>query len=76
MKRKDNMPQLVYLGLLGINSKSTAYFYTILCIAIAALGLIIGFFNPWFFFGVPVIGAAYWYYYCIQWVDKNSSWDK
>jgi uncharacterized membrane protein YphA (DoxX/SURF4 family) len=75
MKRKDNMPEFVYLGLVGINSKKVAYFYTILCIVIAALCLIIGFFNPWFFFGVAMLGAAHWYYYCIKWVDKNSSWD-
>lgn len=75
MKRKDNMPELVYLGLLGINSKAVAYFYTIFCILLSLLGLIIGFFNPWFFFCVPMLGAAYWYYYCIKWVDKNSSWD-
>lgn len=76
MNKKEGMPELVYIGLLGINSKKAAYAYAVLCIVIALGCLIYGFIEPLYFFGVPMVGAAYWYYYCIKWVDANSTWDQ
>lgn len=76
MKKKDGMPDVVYLGLLGINSKSVAYGYLLLSLVLALGCLIYGFVKPIFFWGVPMVGAAYWYYYSIKWIDANSTWDK
>lgn len=76
MRKKDGMPDVVYLGLLGINSKNVAYGYLVLSLVLALGCLIYGFVKPIFFWGVPMVSAAYWYYYCIKWVDAHSNWDK
>lgn len=76
MKKKDNMPIIVYLGLCGISSKSTAYLYATLCIIIGIVSIFMGIKNPQYFYGTLLFIAAYWYFYCIKWIDKNSNWDK
>ncbi len=77
MKKKDNMPGFVYIGLLGINSRTMAYFFVILSLVLAAGCLVYAFTNPdpVYYTGLFFIPAAYWYYYCIKWVDQNSSWE-
>jgi hypothetical protein len=75
MKKKDGMPELVYWGLWGINSKLTAYLYFIICLILGLASLFYGFKEPIFFSGVFLLVAAFWYYYSIRWVDNHSSWN-
>lgn len=42
MKRRDDMPILVYLGLFGINSRTLALFFVWLCILLAAAAAMFG----------------------------------
>lgn len=75
MNNKEGMPFMVYLGLLGINSRAIAQLFLIACVSVALGCLVYGFVEPIYFFGVPMLGAAYWYHYCIKWMDDNSAWD-
>lgn len=75
MKKIEGMPSLVYIGLLGINSKPVAYFYVVLSLLLAVGTVIYGFWNPVYFSGAALVLAAYWYYYAIRWMDKNAAWD-
>lgn len=71
MQRKDDMPDIVYLGLMGINSKMTAYIYLVVCVIAAIGSFVLGY--P--LLGVLLVVAALWYVYSIRWVESNSSWD-
>jgi len=42
MKRKQDMPILVYIGLVGINSRSLALFFVWLCLLLAAAATMFG----------------------------------
>lgn len=76
MQRKENMPDLVYLGLLGINSKASAYVYLGISVAVGLASIYFGLNRSIYFVGVLMFLASLWYFYCINWVDKNSHWDK
>ena len=75
MKRKDGMPEFVYLSLLGINSRAAALCYAIGSILIALGCGIYGFREPVYFYGLSMFGAAASYLYAIWWVDKHADWD-
>ena len=74
MKRQENMPDLVYWGLWGINSRIVALTFQWFSVLLAVGSAIIGFFVPIAFIGVIFLAAAAWYQYAIKWVDTNSSW--
>jgi hypothetical protein len=74
MKKVKNMPLLVSVGLFGINSKSTAYVYLFISLVLVIISVIMGMRNPIYFVGIGFLISAAWYFYCIKWVDKNSSW--
>ncbi len=76
MKKKDNMPNFVYLGLWGINSRRTAWGFVWFSVALAVVSLIYGFVHPEAFVWVMFLGAAWWYLCSIKWVDNNSTWKK
>ena len=69
------MPELVYIGLLGINSKNAAFVYLGISFLLALASVFAGFKNPVYFWGVGFFLSSFWYSYCINWVDKYSSWD-
>ena len=71
---RNQWPFLVQLGLLGLPTRTSAWVFIWLSIAIAAGCLIYGFFNPIWFLGVGMVFAALWYYLAIRWVDQNSRW--
>ncbi len=75
MQRKKGMPELVYWGLWGINSRGVALVFCWLCVVAGIVGTIYGFIDPRAFAGIGLFLAAGWYYYAIKWVDANSSWD-
>lgn len=78
MKRKDNMPLLVFWGLYGIRSRASArgfmWLGVFLTFALVTHGVITGKgYQP----SVLLFSlAAAWYWYAINWVDKNASWDR
>ncbi|MEP6900152.1 MAG: hypothetical protein ABJA66_00295 [Actinomycetota bacterium] len=75
MHRKENMPDLVYIGLLGINSKATAYVYLAIAAFVGLSSIYMGFSKPTYLWSVLMFLASLWYYYCMNWVDNNSNWD-
>jgi hypothetical protein len=75
MQKKDNMPDIVYLGLLGINSKATAYVYLAITVFIGLASIYFGLSKPVYFLGIFMFVASFWYYYCINWVEKHSNWN-
>lgn len=77
MKKKDNMPSLVYWGLYGINSRGVARGFLWLCVLLAVASVVLGvYLKEGHEIGVFFLAAAAWYWYAIKWVDKNSSWGK
>lgn len=74
MKRQENMPELVYWGLWGINSRATALAYLWFCVIAAIGSMFYGFFNAWAFLGMFMLVAAAWYRHAINWADQNSAW--
>lgn len=76
MKNTKGFPLFVKIGLIGIYSKKVALIYFWICIALAIICGILGFFNKKYLFGIAFILSAIWYYASIKWVDKNSEWEK
>ena len=74
-EKKKYMPELVYIGLLGINSKSTAYVYLAISLILGLVSIYLGFSQPKYFLGAFMFLATGWYFYAINWVDKNSGWE-
>lgn len=74
--RNNARPLYVSLGLLGISSRKAAAGYMWLCIATALLGAVLGFYRPVFFFAVPLLISAVWYWAAIRWTDRNGSWQR
>lgn len=75
MQRKNNMPDIVYWGLLGINSKSAAYLYLSVSVLLGLAAIYFGLENPRYFWGCLMFLASLWYFYTINWVEKYSSWN-
>ncbi len=84
MQRKENMPLMVYVGLLGINSRLLAWGFVWLCLTLAMVSLGCGFVINLGLAGAIVsavfamtfVGCAAWYWYAIKWVDRYSAWEK
>jgi hypothetical protein len=75
MNKTEEMPLLVYLGLLGISSRSTALGFFWLCVALTVASAACSFVEHRWLGGVIAFGlAAAWYLYAVRWVDKHSSW--
>ncbi|BBM82113.1 hypothetical protein [Candidatus Uabimicrobium amorphum] len=75
MKRKDNMPTMVYIALLGIRSRKQAWGFVWLAILISIVCFAYSFINKDALFFTIVIFAAYWYFTAIKWMDQHSSWE-
>lgn len=76
MKSTKGFPLYVTIGLLMIYSKKTALIYFWLCMFLSTISAVLGFFNTIYFWGLGFLLSALWYWLCIKWVDKNSSWEK
>lgn len=74
MKRKDNMPSLVYWGLYGMNSRALALGFMWLSVLLAVVSVVMGQVLDFGYQGALFLVAAAWYRYAINWVDKHSSW--
>ncbi len=74
MKRKENMPELVYLGLRGVNSRAVAVGLLWFCIIAGIVSAIYVFADPRAYYGLVMLPAAAWYWYAIKWADRNSAW--
>ena len=74
MKKEKGMPDLVYWGLWGINSKRTAYVFVAISLLLGIGSVAYGFKDPRAFIGAIFFIATIWYIYSIRWVDKNSTW--
>jgi hypothetical protein len=72
MKNINNAPILVKSALWGVNSRSVAIVYLVLCVVLAvATAIFFGYFLATFF-----SIAALWYAVGIRWVDKNATWNQ
>lgn len=76
MERRDDMPELVYLGLWGIETRRAALAFMWGCIAVGVGSAIVMLRLPQAHVGVFLLLAAPWYWYAIRWVDKNSTWSQ
>lgn len=87
MERKENMPMWVFFGLSSINSRKGAMWLVWSCFVCSILfmpwvSLIPGInFIPesvkldnWDW-AVPTFLITLWYWLCVRWVDKHSSWE-
>jgi len=74
MQRKK-MPEMVYWGLWGINSRLVAMAFLLGCVILGISSLIAGFVDPKMFLGTGFFLAAAWYWYAIRWADSNSAWN-
>ena len=74
MKRKENMPALVYLGLWGINSRRTAMAFLWVCVVVGVVGIIGAFIYPKLLLLTVSFLSAAWFWYAIRWADKNAAW--
>jgi len=83
MQRKEKMPMMVYMGLLGINSRRMAWSFVWLCVVLAGVSLACGYLMKLGlagaivagFFAVAFVACAGWYWYAIKWVDTHSGWE-
>ena len=76
MNKTKEMPLLVYVGLWGISSRSTAFVFFWACVVLIVISGAYGFVDHRWFGGVVGFGlAGGWYLYAIRWIDKHSSWN-
>ncbi len=73
MKRTQNMPSWVYLGLWGIQSRRAAlgYFIASLIVAIAIAVLSVLMQDYWL---ASIVLVPFWYWAAIKWGDNNALW--
>lgn len=71
---RSDWPFMVRIGLWGLPSRSSAWFFVWLSLAMAAASVAYGFVNPIGFTGVILVFAALWYYLAIRWVDRHNRW--
>lgn len=76
MKNIHSFPMLVKLGLVRIKSRKIALVFFWLCILLGFISFFAGFINSKYFWGLIFLLAAWWYWFCIKWVDKNSKWEE
>jgi hypothetical protein len=80
VKNTNGFPLYVKLGLFGVHGRKAALLQFWLGIAISIILLRYIFDNDSFIwtmvFCAFVLLTAKWYWSCIQWVDKNSKWEK
>jgi len=80
MKTTDDLPGYVKLGLLGIHTKRGALMQFWTCIGIGIVLLSLSLYKNsllWtLVFCASLLLTAKWYWSCIQWVEKNSRWEK
>lgn len=74
MKRRENMPALVYWALWGVQSRQGALGYLVasIVLCLAGMGLL------WYTGDLElllILIAPFWYGYAIRWVDRNGGWD-
>lgn len=74
MKNLQNVPFYVKIGLLGIETRKTAFAYFWFSIFLAIICFVAGFFDKRYFAGVLLLLAALWYWICIKSVDKIMKW--
>jgi len=67
-------PFWVKTGLLGIGTRKLALGFEIFCALFGFLSLVLGFYNMYFFAGILLFAAAYWYAICTRWVDNAGLW--
>ncbi|WP_179293932.1 hypothetical protein [Candidatus Methanoperedens nitratireducens] len=75
MKNTHGFPLLVKLGLVGIGSRKTALAYFWLSILLSFITFFVGLTNGKYLLGLFFLLAAWWYWFCIKWIDKNSKWE-
>lgn len=69
-------PLYVSLGLWGVPSRAAALVWMWSCVAVAVLGIVLGFFKPVFFLGASLLISAAWYRAAIGWMDRNRAWPR
>ena len=73
-KSRDEWPVMVHIALLGITSRSLAWAFFWMTVALGSMFIICAFFDLRFLIGCGFYLAAIWYYLAIEWVDKNGEW--
>lgn len=71
---RSKWPLPVRLGLWGLSTRSAAWVFVWLSVALAIGAVAYGFVNPLGFLGGVFAFAGLWYYLSIRWVDRHSTW--
>ena len=74
MDRKDNMPMWVFLGLLNINTRKGSLILFWSCTVFAVFCIPLSFYLHDWSWAIMMFAISLWYWLCIKWVDRNSSW--
>ena len=81
MERKDNMPMWVFLGVSNFETRKGPIILAVCCLLFGLgflpLPLLL---DNWTWMEVlewsgMMFPMAWWYWLCVRWVDKNSSWE-
>jgi hypothetical protein len=71
---RSKWPLMVWLGLVGLPTRRSAWAFFWLSAALGAGFTAYGFLEPIFFLGSLMLVAALWYFLSIRWVDQYGSW--
>jgi hypothetical protein len=73
-QNREHWPLWVRLGLWGLPTRAVALAFFWLSIALAAAGVVGGFWHWWLFVGVGFLLSAWWYWAAVRWVDVRDEW--
>lgn len=76
MERTDEMPEWVYLGLWGLNSRIAALSFMWICAVVGSVSLVATGRYPMAQWGAYMLLAVPWYWLSIRWVDQHGSWTR
>jgi hypothetical protein len=69
-----NRPWWVKVALWGVPGRRSIVSWAWLSALMGIVFPLLGFYNPFFFFGALLLIAAFWYWAAIKWVDRYGQW--
>ena len=75
MKRSDNMPLWVFLGLMSVETRKGAMTLVWFCLVAAFICIPVSWYLQDWSYAAMMFAITPWYWFSVKWVDRNASWE-